>query len=96
MTVTVILKAVCVHARVLQFSSPCRIAKYLNPPRVDLRPAPPTGIANTMDLPERLLPKVHSRLGMGRIVFQPYTKDQISTIVTARLEGLPGEAYDML
>ena len=43
-----------------------------------------------MDLPERLLPKVHSRLGMGRIVFQPYTKDQISTIVTARLEGLPG------
>ena len=30
------------------------------------------GIANTMDLPERLLPKIHSRLGLGRIVFAPY------------------------
>ena len=48
-----------------------------------------------MDLPERLLPRVHSRMGMGRIVFQPYTKDQISTIVTARLEGLPGEGAGM-
>ena len=53
------------------------------------------GVANTMDLPERLLPKVHSRLGMGRIVFKPYTKDQITTIVSARLEGLPGAPREL-
>jgi len=46
------------------------------------------GIANTMDLPERMLPKVHSRLGMGRLVFQPYTRDQIRTIVNDRLGAL--------
>ncbi len=50
------------------------------------------GIANTMDLPERLLPKVASRLGLGRVVFKPYTRDQIGTILTARLQGLP--AFD--
>ncbi len=46
------------------------------------------GIANTMDLPERMLPKVHSRLGMGRLVFQPYTRDQIRVIVNDRLGAL--------
>jgi hypothetical protein len=39
------------------------------------------GIANTMDLPERLLPKVLSRLGLARVVFSPYTRDQIRTII---------------
>ena len=39
------------------------------------------GIANTMDLPERLLPKVLSRLGLARVVFAPYTRDQIRTIL---------------
>ena len=48
------------------------------------------GIANTMDLPERLLPRVVSRLGLGRVVFKPYTRQQIVTILTARLQGLPG------
>lgn len=46
------------------------------------------GLANTMDLPERLLPKVHSRLGLNRVVFPPYTRAQIQTIVSARLRGL--------
>src|SRR5207237_991211 len=36
----------------------------------------------------RLLPKVCSRLGMGRIVFAAYTKEQIATIVASRLAGL--------
>lgn len=43
-----------------------------------------------MDLPERLLPKVVSRLGLGRVVFKPYTREQITTILEARLAGLPG------
>lgn len=46
------------------------------------------GIANTMDLPERLLPKIHSRLGLGRIVFAPYRQEQIQEIVRSRLQGL--------
>jgi origin recognition complex subunit 1 len=38
------------------------------------------GIANTMDLPERLSPRVRSRLGgdhAHRMVFQPYSHDQV-------------------
>jgi origin recognition complex subunit 1 len=56
------------------------------------------GIANTMDLPERMLPRVHSRLGLARAVFQPYTRDQIREIVTDRLSGLGvfrGDAVEM-
>ena len=46
-------------------------------------------IANTMDLPERLLVnRVSSRLGLTRQVFQPYTQVQLQIIVTSRLEGL--------
>ena len=45
-----------------------------------------------MDLPERLLPKVASRLGLGRVVFKPYTREQITAILSARLRGLP--AFD--
>lgn len=47
------------------------------------------GIANTMDLPERLLPKVASRLGMGRAVFPPYSVQDIQAIIAARLAHLP-------
>eukprot|EP00300_Choanocystis_sp_HF-7_P016508 c19429_g1_i2.p1 GENE.c19429_g1_i2~~c19429_g1_i2.p1 ORF type:complete len:582 (+),score=135.04 c19429_g1_i2:230-1747(+) len=46
------------------------------------------GIANTMDLPERLLPRVCSRLGLKRIVFHAYTHDQIQTIIHSRLNAL--------
>ncbi|KAF8150196.1 P-loop containing nucleoside triphosphate hydrolase protein, partial [Crassisporium funariophilum] len=50
-------------------------------------------VANTMDLPERVMTgRVRSRLGMIRINFQPYTRDQLEKIVEARLasakEGL--------
>lgn len=45
-------------------------------------------IANTMDLPERLLMgKVTSRLGLTRLTFQPYTHKQLQEIVTARICG---------
>ncbi|KAJ2659569.1 Origin recognition complex, subunit 1 [Coemansia sp. RSA 1200] len=45
-------------------------------------------IANTMDLPERMLHhKVSSRLGLTRINFQPYSYNQLMTIVQSRLEG---------
>jgi len=48
------------------------------------------GIANIMDLPERLSSRVRSRLGMSyeRMVFTPYTFDQIQQILTARLQDL--------
>ncbi|EAU91735.2 replication control protein 1 [Coprinopsis cinerea okayama7 len=45
-------------------------------------------VANTMDLPERVMTgRVRSRLGMTRINFQPYTTQQLSEIVRARLES---------
>ncbi|XP_046737987.1 origin recognition complex subunit 1 [Diprion similis] len=43
-------------------------------------------IANTMDLPERvLMGRVTSRLGLTRLTFQPYTHKQLQEIVVARL-----------
>lgn len=46
-------------------------------------------IANTMDLPERvMMNRVSSRLGLTRQTFQPYTHTQLQTIVASRLEGL--------
>ncbi|GJJ08352.1 hypothetical protein Clacol_002563 [Clathrus columnatus] len=43
-------------------------------------------VANTHDLPERVMSgKVRSRLGMLRINFHPYTRDQLQKIVEARL-----------
>lgn len=45
-------------------------------------------IANTMDLPERLLMgKISSRLGLTRLTFQPYNFRQLQEIVMARLTG---------
>jgi len=46
------------------------------------------GIANTMDLPQRLTPRVSSRLGLKRIVFKAYTREQLVTIVQARLRDV--------
>eukprot|EP00850_Spirogloea_muscicola_P000965 SM000003S11210 [mRNA] locus=s3:1490564:1494949:- [translate_table: standard] len=47
------------------------------------------GIANTMDLPERLLPRILSRLGLTRVAFTPYTRQQLQAIVAARLQESP-------
>lgn len=51
-----------------------------------------TGIANTMDLPERMLPRIASRLGLHRISFGPYSHTQLQQILATRLEGIP--AFD--
>eukprot|EP00793_Prasinoderma_coloniale_P005673 PRCOL_00004147-RA len=48
------------------------------------------GIANTMDLPERLLPRILSRAGLRRTPFQPYVREQIEQIVRARLGACEG------
>ena len=48
-------------------------------------------VANTLDLPERLLPhRVSSRLGMARQCFQPYDFQQVSEILSARLGSASG------
>lgn len=49
------------------------------------------GIANTMDLPERLSARALSRLGgqtLHRMVFKPYTHDQMHSILSERLKDL--------
>ena len=45
------------------------------------------GIANTMDLMERSLPRLMSRSGIERINFLPYTHQDIQEIVRCRIEG---------
>ena len=42
------------------------------------------GIANTMDLDERLLKRIASRLGLTKIQFKPYSKDQLVSIIKVR------------
>ncbi|GFN87065.1 origin recognition complex subunit 1 [Plakobranchus ocellatus] len=46
-------------------------------------------VANTMDLPERIMIKrVASRLGLTRMTFQPYSFLQLEQIVSSRMKGL--------
>lgn len=46
-------------------------------------------IANTMDLPERVMPqRVQSRLGITRLTFQPYTHSQLQEIALTRLQDV--------
>lgn len=46
-------------------------------------------IANTMDLPERvLMGRVTSRLGLTRVTFQPYNHKQLQEIVLTRLKDV--------
>ncbi|XP_066377206.1 origin of replication complex subunit 1 [Miscanthus floridulus] len=46
------------------------------------------GIANTMDLPEKLLPRISSRMGIQRLCFGPYSYRQLQEIITSRLKGI--------
>ncbi|KAG7542915.1 Zinc finger PHD-type [Arabidopsis thaliana x Arabidopsis arenosa] len=46
------------------------------------------GIANTMDLPEKLLPRISSRMGIHRLCFGPYNHTQLQEIVSTRLKGI--------
>ena len=43
-------------------------------------------IANTMDLPERMNPKISSRIGNNRLVYEPYNLNQILAIFKSRLQ----------
>ncbi|XP_036877645.2 origin recognition complex subunit 1 [Manis javanica] len=46
-------------------------------------------IANTMDLPERIMMnRVSSRLGLTRMSFQPYTHSQLQQILVSRLKHI--------
>ncbi|XP_077981782.1 uncharacterized protein LOC144436795 [Glandiceps talaboti] len=50
-------------------------------------------IANTMDLPERMMMnRVSSRLGLTRMTFQPYTYNQLQAIVLSRTRDI--NAFD--
>lgn len=54
-------------------------------------------IANTMDLPERIMiNRVASRLGLTRLSFQPYTFKQLQQIITSRLNRLKAFEEDAL
>lgn len=54
-------------------------------------------IANTMDLPERLLlTRIASRMGLTRMTFQPYTYRQLQEIVLSRIKGIPAFDEDAL
>uniref|UniRef100_A0AC34R9L9 Origin recognition complex subunit 1 n=1 Tax=Panagrolaimus sp. JU765 TaxID=591449 RepID=A0AC34R9L9_9BILA len=47
-------------------------------------------IANTLDLPERLLKqRVSSRLGFNRLVFEPYNHEEIEKILNHRVKNVP-------
>ncbi|XP_055827820.1 origin of replication complex subunit 1A-like [Solanum dulcamara] len=46
------------------------------------------GIANTMDLPEKLLPRISSRMGIQRLCFGPYNYQQLQEIILTRLNGI--------
>lgn len=45
-------------------------------------------IANAMNLPEQVQSKISSRLGMSRLIFQPYTHGELEEIVNQRLQEL--------
>lgn len=54
-------------------------------------------VANTMDLPERLLTnKISSRLGLSRIQFTSYSYNQLSEIIKHRLEQLSKHDENLL
>ncbi|XP_069794776.1 origin recognition complex subunit 1 isoform X2 [Narcine bancroftii] len=54
-------------------------------------------IANTMDLPERIMMnRVASRLGLTRMSFQPYTYKQLQQIISSRLNRLKAFENDAI
>ncbi|NXV49145.1 ORC1 protein, partial [Uria aalge] len=54
-------------------------------------------IANTMDLPERIMMnRVASRLGLTRMSFQPYTYKQLQQIISSRLNSVKAFEEDAI
>ena len=52
-------------------------------------------VANTIDLPERLPPRIISRMGVTRVRFNTYDKKQLQDIVRSRLEVAGEECMRM-
>lgn len=52
------------------------------------------GISNTLDLPERMLPRLGSRLGVNRVTYPPYTSDQLKVILNMKLEHMKDVNYN--
>jgi Cdc6-like AAA superfamily ATPase len=48
-------------------------------------------ISNTMDLPERLMPRVASRLGLARLNYLPYNHEQIKKVISERMRDAKAE-----
>ena len=44
-------------------------------------------ISNTLDLPERLMPKIISRIGTNRLSFKPYIRDELLRIMGIKLDN---------
>ena len=53
-------------------------------------------ISNTLDLPNRLLSKVQSRMGNNKIMFKPYTKDDLYKIIVSRGINMKAFSEDAL
>jgi Cdc6-like AAA superfamily ATPase len=71
-----------------------RLFDWLAQPRARLVIA---AISNTMDLPERLMPRVASRFDIVRVDFEPYNRFQLHQILCERLRGYDAErAFDSL
>ena len=41
-------------------------------------------ISNTLDLPNHLSPKIKSRMGNNKMMFKPYNKDELITIIKSK------------
>lgn len=52
------------------------------------------GISNTLDLPERMLPRLGSRLGVNRVTYPPYTSDQLKVILSMKLRDISDVTYN--
>lgn len=46
-------------------------------------------IANTLDFPDKVLPKINSRMGKNVLIFKPYSSEEIFQILKERLDNSP-------
>lgn len=55
-----------------------------------------TGIANTMDLTERFIRKVSSRMGQTRIIYESYKNNQLLQILNSRIGDIKSISEDAI
>lgn len=51
-------------------------------------------ISNTMNLPEKMIPRIGSRLGVNRLTFPPYTSDELKIILAGYIKSQDEVIYD--